>query len=138
PGWAARACWSTSCACGGAAGVGSSSASPRCCPPPRHRAWDTWLAIWPARRRCRAGPRPDRAGHRASAAPAGSRHRPCGDIVEGVAQEVDVATLPDGLRQDLADRLLQPRMIVGDDELDPEQAAALQVQQEALPARSAL
>src|ERR1700756_1032813 len=57
------------------------------------------------------------------------------DIVEGVPEEVDVTALPDRLRQDLADRLLQPRMVVGDHELHPEQAAALE--QEVLPARPA-
>ena len=44
-------------------------------------------------------------------------------VIEGVAQEVDVAALEGGLGQDLADGRAQACMIVGDDQLDAVEAA---------------
>jgi hypothetical protein len=41
-----------------------------------------------------------------------------GNIVERVAQEVHIAALPEHAGEDFGDRLIQARMIVGDDELD--------------------
>src|SRR5580693_2952940 len=54
-------------------------------------------------------------------------------MVEGVAQKVDVASLEGCLGQDLADRRAKPRMIVGNDELDPMQASLAQAEEEVLP-----
>jgi hypothetical protein len=44
-------------------------------------------------------------------------------VVEGIPEEVPVAALPGGLRQNLADSGDKPSMIVGDDELDAPEAA---------------
>ena len=54
-------------------------------------------------------------------------------MVEGVAQEVDVASLKGDLGEDLADARAKPGMIVGDDELDAMQASPAQAKQEFLP-----
>ena len=54
-------------------------------------------------------------------------------VVQGVAQEVHVAALPGRFRQNLADRPLQTRVVVGHDELDPVQAPLLECDQELLP-----
>ena len=49
-----------------------------------------------------------------------SRH-----VVQGISEKVHVATLPGRLGKDFGDRLLETRVIVGDDELDARQAALL-------------
>jgi len=54
-------------------------------------------------------------------------------MVEGVAQEVDVASLEGGLCKDFADGRAQPGMIAGDDELDAVEASPAQVEKEVLP-----
>ena len=54
-------------------------------------------------------------------------------MVEGVAQEVDVASLEGGLGEDLADACAKPGMVVGDDELDAMEASPAQAEQEVLP-----
>ena len=59
-------------------------------------------------------------------------------VVERVAQEVHVAALPGRRGQDLADRPLQPLVVVRDHELHPVEPALLQPDQEVLPARAAL
>ena len=59
-------------------------------------------------------------------------------MVEGVAQEVDVASLEGGLGEDLADGRAQSGMIVGEDELDAMHASPAQVEEEVLPGRTAL
>src|SRR5580704_3919095 len=48
------------------------------------------------------------------------------DGVQGVTPEIDIAALPDGFGQDLTNRRLQPRMIVGDDQLDAVKPARLE------------
>src|SRR6202171_6672464 len=58
-------------------------------------------------------------------------------IVQGVAEEMDVATLPDGFRQDFANRRLEPRMIVGDDQLHAVEPARLESAQKVAPTRAA-
>ena len=54
-------------------------------------------------------------------------------VIEGVAQEVDVAALERGVGQDLADGRAQACMIVGDDQLDAVEAAFAQADEEVLP-----
>src|SRR5580693_8404889 len=54
-------------------------------------------------------------------------------VVEGVAQEVDIASLKGGLGEDLTDARAKPGMIVGDDELDAMQASPAQAKEEVLP-----
>ena len=56
-----------------------------------------------------------------------------GQMIEGVAQEVDVAALEGGFGQDLADGRAKACMIVGDDELDAIEAALAQAEKEVLP-----
>ena len=48
-------------------------------------------------------------------------------MVEGVTQEMDIASLKGGLGEDLADAGAKPGMVVGDDELDAIEAAPAQV-----------
>src|SRR5580700_7336697 len=48
------------------------------------------------------------------------------DGVQRVTQEMDIAALPDGVRQDLTNRRLKPRMIVGDHQLDAVEPARLE------------
>jgi hypothetical protein len=38
-------------------------------------------------------------------------------VVQGVTEEMDITALPGGFRQDLTNRCLKPRMIVGDHQL---------------------
>jgi len=59
-------------------------------------------------------------------------------MVERVSEKVRVAALPGGASQDLADRLPQTLVIVGDHELDAKQAALFQPKQQIAPARPAL
>src|SRR5260221_2804665 len=59
-------------------------------------------------------------------------------IIECVPEEVHVAALPDRLGQHLANRRLEPLMVVRDDELDPEETAPLEPGDEIAPARTAL
>ena len=54
-------------------------------------------------------------------------------VIEGVAQEVDVAALEGGVGQDLADGRAQACMIVGDGQLDAVEAAFAQADEEVLP-----
>jgi len=54
-------------------------------------------------------------------------------VIEGVAQEVDIAALEGGVGQDLADGRAQAGMIVGDDQLDAVEAAFAQADEEVLP-----
>ena len=48
------------------------------------------------------------------------------NIIERVAQEMHITALPDRLGKNLADRGLEPRMIVRHDELDAFEATALE------------
>jgi nitrate reductase alpha subunit len=48
--------------------------------------------------------------------------------VHGVSEEVHIAALPGRFRQDFADRLLEARMVVADDELDAGETAHFQPQ----------
>jgi len=59
-------------------------------------------------------------------------------VFEGVAQEVHVTSLPDGLGQDLGDALAQAGVVVGDDELHAGKTALPQTGQEVAPAGIAL
>ena len=59
-------------------------------------------------------------------------------MIERVPQEVHVAALPGRTGQDLANGLPKTFVIVGDDELDAEQAALLERQEKIAPARAAL
>lgn len=61
-----------------------------------------------------------------------------GEVVDGVSQEMDVAALPHGFWQDLADGLAQPFVVVADGELYTPKAASLQADQEVLPRGRAL
>ena len=54
-------------------------------------------------------------------------------MVQGVSEEVHVASLHGRLREDLADGRAKAGVIVGDDELDAAKAAAAQGEQEVLP-----
>jgi hypothetical protein len=63
---------------------------------------------------------------------------PARHVIQRVAQNMHVAALPDRLRKHLADRRLEPRMVIGDDEFDAEQTALLQAKPEVAPARPAL
>ncbi len=54
-------------------------------------------------------------------------------MVEGVAEEVDVASLEGGLGQDLADGGAKARVIVGDDKLNAGKAASAQAEKEVFP-----
>src|ERR1700726_2610895 len=58
-------------------------------------------------------------------------------VVQGVAKEMDIAALPDGYGQDLTNRCLKPRMIVGDHQLHAVKPARLESAQEVAPARAA-
>ncbi len=53
-------------------------------------------------------------------------------IVQGVAQKMDIATLPDGLRQDFANGRPKSRMIVGDHQFHAVQPACLKSAQDSL------
>jgi len=59
-------------------------------------------------------------------------------MIERVAQEVHIAALPSRAGQDLADRLLEPLVIVRDSKLDAEQATLFERQEKVAPARPAL
>ena len=59
-------------------------------------------------------------------------------MVQGVSEDVHVASLHGRLREDLADRCAKAHVVVGDDELDTAEAAPAQSQQEVLPGRAAL
>ena len=59
-------------------------------------------------------------------------------MVQGVSEEVHVASLHGRLREDLADGRAKAGVIVGDDELDAAEAAAAQGEQEVLPGGAAL
>ena len=61
-----------------------------------------------------------------------------GQVVERVPKKMHVAALPDRLGQQLRNSPLQPGVVVGDDELDPVQAASLQARDERRPARPRL
>ncbi len=61
-----------------------------------------------------------------------------GHVIQGIPEKMHVAALPGGGGQDFGNRLLQPRMIVRDHDLDAGAAAFLQAQEEVLPARPAL
>jgi hypothetical protein len=54
-------------------------------------------------------------------------------MVEGVAQEVDVASLEGGFGEDFAHGRAQSGMIIGDDELDPMQASLFEGEEEVFP-----
>src|SRR6516165_9907562 len=56
-----------------------------------------------------------------------------GQVIEGVAEEVDVAALESGFGKDLADGRAKAGVIVGDDELDAVEAAPTQAEKEVLP-----
>src|ERR1700730_10749807 len=58
-------------------------------------------------------------------------------VVQGVAEEMDIAALPDGFRQNLTNRRLKSRMIVGDHQLHAVKPAHLESAQELAPARAA-
>src|SRR5271163_3840753 len=58
-------------------------------------------------------------------------------VVQGITQEMDITTLPDGLGQDFANGRLKPRMIVGDDQFHAVKPARLEPAQEVPPARAA-
>ncbi len=60
------------------------------------------------------------------------------EMVQGVAQEVHVASLHGRLRENLADGCAKAGVIVGDDELDAVEAAAAQTDEEVLPGGGAL
>ena len=60
-----------------------------------------------------------------------------GQMVEGVAEEVDVAALEGGFGKDLADGCAEARVIVGCDEFDAGEAAPAQTDEEVLPGRAA-
>src|SRR5208282_1622598 len=55
------------------------------------------------------------------------------EVVQSVAEEVDVASLDGGLREDLADGRAKARVIVSDDELDAFEPAASQSDKQVLP-----
>ncbi len=55
-------------------------------------------------------------------------------MVERVPPNMHVEAVVDGLGQELLDCAPQPRMVVGDDELDADEPADLESQEEALPA----
>ena len=59
-------------------------------------------------------------------------------MVERVSEEMHIAALVSGLRQNLAQHRSQPGVIVGDDKFDPMQTARLEGQQKIPPARAAL
>lgn len=59
-------------------------------------------------------------------------------VVEGVAEEVNVAALVGGLGQDLADRGAKAGVVVGDDELDAREAAGDQAAEKVAPRGAAL
>jgi hypothetical protein len=54
-------------------------------------------------------------------------------MVEGVAQEMDVAALKGGLGEDLADRRAKPGMIVGHHQFDAVEAALSKGEKEVSP-----
>ena len=58
-------------------------------------------------------------------------------MIEGVAQEVDVAALEGDFGQDFPDGGAKAGVIVGDDELDAIGAALAQAEKKVLPGRSA-
>src|ERR1700675_2261348 len=58
-------------------------------------------------------------------------------VVQSVAEEMDIAALPDGFWQDFANGRLKPRMIVGDYQLHAVKPACLESAQEVAPARAA-
>ena len=57
-----------------------------------------------------------------------------GQIVERIAEEVNVAALLDRFREELSDGPFDPRVIVGDDELHAVQPARLEAFDEGRPA----
>ena len=59
------------------------------------------------------------------------------EMVEGVSEEVYVASLDGRLRDNLADSCAKAGVIVGDDELDAVETAAAQSEQEVLPGGAA-
>src|SRR3954454_21947464 len=82
----------------------------------------------------RRSPRSGLAGRRAGSGPAQLLQavvvRLARQVVQRVPQEVDVAALDEGSRQDLAERRLEPGVVVSDRELDAVQAPLLQPEQE--------
>ena len=55
-----------------------------------------------------------------------------------MAEEVDIAPLPGGIGQHLGEGFSEPRVIVGDDELNAVEAPILQAYKEVFPGRLTL
>ena len=53
-----------------------------------------------------------------------------GQVIQRIAEEMDIAPLPGGIGQHLGEGFFEPRMIVGDDELDAVEAPILQAYKE--------
>ncbi len=61
-----------------------------------------------------------------------------GEIIQRITEEVDVAPLPGGIGQHLGEGFFEPRVIVGDDELNAAKTPVLQANKEVFPGRLTL
>ena len=58
-----------------------------------------------------------------------------GEMIHGIAQKMDVAALPQRLRQDFSDRLLEPFMIIRHHQVHSGESTILQADEKLPPAR---
>ncbi len=61
-----------------------------------------------------------------------------GQVIQRIAEEVDIAPLPGGIGQHLGEGFFEPRVIVGDDELNAAKTPVLQANKEVFPGRLTL
>ena len=61
-----------------------------------------------------------------------------GQVIQRIAEEVDIAPLPGGIGQHLGEGFFEPRVIVGDDELNAAKTPVLQADKEVFPGRLTL